>query len=274
MKIIIKKPVAAQSSAALVGAAVLVGTALAFSPQVYAQQDEQKESVERGGAGSRTIEEVIVTAQKRDEAIQDVPISMSVMTEEFIVEQGINDLANALLFVPSVKITSAGFFVAPNARGFTFNNNNKAFEPPLGLAIDGIPYTRIPYFLAATFDLKRIEVLRGPQGTTFGKNTTAGLIHMITKDPTEELNASLSLQHGELDRRRAELAVSGPLISDVVNFRLAGFTDERNGYVANTTHAVDPKAQERFLGYDRDGFASSWHFRILLGRTSSSVMKM
>lgn len=254
MKIIIKKPVAAQSSAALVGAAVLVGTALTFSPQVYAQQDEPKESVERVGAGSRTIEEVIVTAQKRDEAIQDVPISMSVMTEEFIVDQGINDLANALLFVPSVKITSAGFFVAPNARGFTFNNNNKAFEPPLGLAIDGIPYTRIPYFLAATFDLKRIEVLRGPQGTTFGKNTTAGLIHMITKDPTEELNASLSVQHGELDRRRAEMAVSGPLINDVMNFRLAGFIDERDGYVANTTHGVDPKAQERFLGYDRDGF--------------------
>ncbi|WP_373089796.1 TonB-dependent receptor [Zhongshania sp.] len=219
---------------------------------------------------SRAIEEVIVTAQKRDEAVQDVPISLSVMTSDFIVEQGISDLASALLFVPNVKITAAGFFAAPNSRGFTFNNNNKAFEPPLGLAIDGIPYTRIPYFLAATFDLQRIEVLRGPQGTTFGKNTTAGLIHMITNDPTEELTAQFSHQQGELDRQRTELAVGGPLLEDLVEFRIAGFVDEREGYVRNTSYGTMADAQDRFLGYSRDGFRA----KLAVKNLGSSQLKL
>lgn len=245
--------------------AALMAIALLLAPLASAQQDERSEAGNEPRVRSRAIEEVIVTAQKRDEAIQDVPISMSVMTDDFMVEQGINDLATALLFVPNVKITSAGFFAAPNARGFTFNNNNKAFEPPLGLAIDGIPYTRIPYFLAATFDLQRIEVLRGPQGTTFGKNTTAGLIHMITNDPGDEYSGRLSVQSGELDRERVELAVGGPLIKDVLNFRLAGMVDKREGYVTNTTHQVDPNVQERFLGYDRDGVRAKLEFPDILG---------
>ena len=184
---------------------------------------------------SREIEEVIVSAQKRDEAVQDVPISMSVMDANFMVEQGVTDLREALLYVPNVAVEQAGFFAAPRARGFTFNNNNKAFEPPLGLAIDGIPYTRIPYFLAATFDLKRIEVLRGPQGTTFGKNTTAGLIHMLTADPTEEFAFSANAQTGELNRQRVELMASGPVIKDFMNIRVAAFDDKRDGFVENTT---------------------------------------
>ena len=201
---------------------------------------------------SRAIEEVIVSATKRDQAVQDVPISMSVMDANFMVEQGVTDLREALLYVPNVQVEQAGFFAAPRARGFTFNNNNKAFEPPLGLAIDGLPYTRIPYFLAATFDLKRIEVLRGPQGTTFGKNTTAGLIHMLTADPTEEFAFSANAQVGELNRRRIELMASAPL-SDKFGIRVAGFDDKRDGFVENTTAATNPKAQDEFRGHDRHG---------------------
>ena len=227
---------------------------------LLANTDIRAEPAER-----RVIEEVIVTAQKRDEAIQDVPISMSVMTNEFMVEQGINDLATALLFVPNVKITAAGFFVAPNARGFTFNNNNKAFEPPLGMAVDGIPYTRIPYFLGASLDVKRIEVLRGPQGTTFGKNTTAGVIHMLTKDPTEELNIFVSAQRGELDRERTEIALSGPLLPGFLNARVAVFKDQREGYVDNTTNAIDSQARDNFLGHDREGLRTKLHFTDLFG---------
>jgi outer membrane receptor protein involved in Fe transport len=202
----------------------------------------------------RVIEEVIVSAQKRDEAVQDVPISMSVMDAKFIAEQGITDLREALLYVPNVQVEQAGFFAAPRARGFTFNNNNKAFEPPLGLAIDGVPYTRIPYFLAATFDLKRIEVLRGPQGTTFGKNTTAGLIHIMTQDPGEVWDANLSVQGGEFERERYEVSAGGPLLNDKLRIRLAGFDDKRKGFVGNTADETYSKAQKDFRGHDRHGY--------------------
>lgn len=190
---------------------------------------------------------------------------MSVMDADFMVEQGVTDLREALLYVPNVAVEQAGFFAAPRARGFTFNNNNKAFEPPLGLAIDGLPYTRIPYFLAATFDLKRIEVLRGPQGTTFGKNTTAGLIHMLTADPSDTFTGNFSAQTGDFERERYEASFGGPLIPDVLNFRLAAFTDTRDGFVENTTDDVNPKAQENFRGHDRDGYRIKLEFPDVLG---------
>lgn len=213
----------------------------------------------------RVIEEIIVSAQKRDEAIQDVPISMSVMTAEFMVDQGVTDLREALLYVPNVAVEQAGFFAAPRARGFTFNNNNKAFEPPLGLAIDGLPYTRIPYFLAATFDLKRIEVLRGPQGTTFGKNTTAGLIHILTAEPSDEFTGNFSAQGGDFKRERYEASIGGPVIPDIMRFRLAAFTDTRDGFIENTTDDVNPKAQENFRGHDRDGYRFKLDFPDVAG---------
>lgn len=214
---------------------------------------------------NRVIEEVIVSAQKRDEALQDVPISMSVMTGDFMVEQGVTDLREALLYVPNVQVEQAGFFSAPRARGFTFNNSNKAFEPPLGIAVDGIPYTRIPYFLAATFDLNRIEVLRGPQGTTFGKNTTAGLIHMLTADPQDDFEAALSAQTGEENRRRYEMMLSGPVINDVVLVRFAAFDDKRDGFMDNTTDAIVDTAQSEFRGHDRNGMRLKFLFPDLAG---------
>ncbi|MGH7821296.1 MAG: TonB-dependent receptor plug domain-containing protein [Candidatus Binatia bacterium] len=112
----------------------------------------------------RVIEEIVVTAQRREQLIEDVPISMSVLDSDFIAEQGIGDVREALLFTPNARVDSAGFFAAPRIRGFTFNNNNKAFEPPAGLALDGVPYTRVGYFTSALFDVERVEVLRGPQG--------------------------------------------------------------------------------------------------------------
>jgi iron complex outermembrane recepter protein len=168
----------------------------------------------RTAASHRVIEEIVVTAQKREQFVEDVPISMSVIDSKFIAEQGITDVREAALFVPNAKVEIAGFFAAPRVRGFSFNNNNKAFEPPAGLAVDGVPYTRIGYFQSALFDLERLEVLRGPQGTTFGKNTTAGLFSVVTRDPSPEYTGHVDVQLGEYDRHRAEGAIGGPLVRE------------------------------------------------------------
>ncbi|MGH7804280.1 MAG: TonB-dependent receptor, partial [Candidatus Binatia bacterium] len=194
---------------------------------------------------ARQVEEIVVTAQRREQDAQDVPISMSVLDREFLAGQGVTDVREAMLFAPNVKVESAGFFSAPRIRGFTVNNNNVAFEPPAGMALDGVPYTNVAYFQAALFDTERVEVLRGPQGTTFGKNTTAGLIHVVSKDPSDEYSAFADLQYGELDRQRVELGIGGPLWKDVVNLRLAGLYDSRDGFVENTTAAVVPEAGDR-----------------------------
>lgn len=185
--------------------------------------------------------------------MEDVPISISVVDQKFIASWGITDVREAMLFVPNVKVEEAGFFASPRVRGFSFNNNNKAFEPPAGIALDGIPYTRVEYFNAALFDVQRIEALRGPQGTTFGKNTTAGLIHVITQNPTDEFVGYADVQRGELDRLRIEAAVGGPLIPDRLNFRIAALHDERDGFIRNTTAALVPGIPERLRSQGRKG---------------------
>ncbi|MEK6806684.1 MAG: TonB-dependent receptor [Pseudomonadota bacterium] len=211
------------------------------------------------------LEEIVVTAQKRgDESIKDVPLSISVVNEKMIADMAITNVREAMLFVPNVKVEEAGYFMIPRIRGFTTNNNNKAFEPPAGLAIDGIPYGRVEYFNSGLFDISRVEALRGPQGTTFGKNTTAGLLHIITRDPTPEFKGYVDAQAGEFDRRRIEFGVGGALIPDVLNVRVAGMSDSQRGYIFNTTKAISARADEFAQGRDNQGFRAKLLFPNLL----------
>lgn len=201
---------------------------------------------------STQLDDIVVTSQKRVQSIQDVPISVTALTSQMLFEQGVTDVREALQLAPNASIDSAGFFSAPRVRGFTLNNNNKAFEPPVGMAFDGIPHARIEYFQAALMDTARIEVLRGPQGTSFGKNTTAGLIQIISKEPTSSPEGSLQIERGELGRQHIEAAYSGPLTNGL-NFRIAGLLDERDGYVDNTTGAIVDAAPEAFKDRKRTG---------------------
>ena len=201
------------------------------------------------------LQEVTVTAQKIKQSARDVPISMSVMSDKFVAEHGITDIVQAMQYVPNVKIASGGFFAAPQARGFSFNNNNKAFESPLGIAFDGIPYTNTTYFNAGLFDIQRVEVLRGPQGTTFGKNTTAGLVSIVTADPTSDFTGVASVQYGQLGRHHYEGAFGGPIIRDFLEFRVALVKDDLAGYIHNTT----PPFAGASGAYTEDGHLSLLH---------------
>src|SRR5581483_5178810 len=211
------------------------------------------------------FEEVVVTAQKVKQSARDVPISMSVMSDKFVAEKGIVDIVQAMQYVPNVKIASGGFFAAPQARGFSFNNNNKAFESPLGIAFDGIPYTNTTYFNSGLFDIQRVEVLRGPQGTTFGKNTTAGLVSIVTADPTPNFSSVVTVQAGQIGRRHYEGAIAGPIVSDVVEFRVAYIYDKRDGFVKNTAKDESPDAIDPMRGYDHKGYRAKLKFPDLFG---------
>lgn len=247
-----------------------VVTALVWSLQSFGQAAGEETYKQEIKADNRVIEEIIVSAQKRDEAIQDVPISMSVVTDEFMAEQGITDIQGAMRHVPNMEISPTGdeldpFSVAPRCRGITVGTAQKGFEPPCALAVDGIPYTQLQYFQAALFDLKRIEVLRGPQGTTFGKNSTAGLVHLITKGPTDEFTGHVVVQSGGFNRRRLEGAVGGALLPGLLNFRLAGMSEEQDGFFKNTTAQVEPEAVKRPGSQDRQAFRAKLGFPNLWG---------
>ncbi len=215
----------------------------------------------------RVIEEVIVSAQKREQVSQKVPISMSVMSDVFIQEQGIVDVAEALKFVPNFKIVEYGNIVSPQCRGFTVSEGNPSFEAPCGFALDGVAFSRGAYFSAGLFDLKRMEVLRGPQGTTFGKNTTAGVVSLYSKDPTEEFAINMSLQYGleGVGQTRGELGIGGPIIEDVVLFRLAGVKEDRDGFMENTYHQTDPSVDEEVGQKERTTYRAKLTFPNVMG---------
>lgn len=225
----------------------------------------EEETAPKPSESRRSLEEIVVTAQKREQSIQDVPISISVMSETFIKEQGITDLADALLFTPNFRVVQTSFSITPQCRGFVVEFANAAFEPPCGVAIDGTAYTRAYYFASALFDLQRIEVLRGPQGTTFGKNTTAGVVSVVTKDPSEEYNTNIDLQYGPDGRRRAELGVGGALLPGVAEIRIAGLFEDRLGQTRNTTAAIDPEVPEFGGGRDRVGIRTKLLFPDVVG---------
>ncbi|MGB0920507.1 MAG: TonB-dependent receptor [Alphaproteobacteria bacterium] len=178
------------------------------------------------------LDEIIVTAQKRAESVQDVPISMSAIDSEFIKEVSIGDLNELSLYIPNVKIGASPTAASMYIRGLG-SGGNRGFEQSVGLFVDGIYFGRINYLTDGMVDLNRVEVLRGPQGTLFGKNTVAGALSIWTGMPSDEWTASGSALFGEHNHMRFRAMVSGPVVEDTLSFRLAGMRDLRDGLVEN-----------------------------------------
>ena len=141
------------------------------------------------GIAQAQIDEIIVTANKREQTLQDIPVSVSVTTSEQIEQSAIVDLIDLQSAVPTLRVsqlqkTSQTNFVI---RGFGNGANNPGIEPAVGVYIDGVARTRSAGAMADLPTIERVEVLGGPQSTLFGKNASAGVISMTTKLPEQEL---------------------------------------------------------------------------------------
>lgn len=199
------------------------------------------------------IEEVMVTAQKREQSIRDVPISLLAIDAEFMAEKGITDFSELANFVPNVKMrTDNGAGINMNIRGFAKQSGNTAFDQAVGLLVDGVPYNDNDFFTTGMIDIARIEVLRGPQGTLLGKNTTAGLINITTRRPGDEYSGYVDMQGGDYDHKRVEAAFGGPLINSLINFRVALLSDKRDGVFTNTTADIEEDPRSFFPGNRKD----------------------
>ncbi|MEH6608892.1 MAG: TonB-dependent receptor [Halioglobus sp.] len=183
---------------------------------------------------AQMLEEVIVTAQKRAESLQDVPISVSAVQGEKLQSAGIANMAALADYVPNLHIASASVNTNIYMRGIG-SGNNQAFEQSVGMYIDGIYMGRGRQYRAGFVDVERVEVLRGPQGTLFGKNTVAGAVNITTAsaDPGEELNGEIAASVESYDGRVYEGYLSGSL-SDTFGARVAFKYRETDGYVENT----------------------------------------
>lgn len=180
------------------------------------------------GTSERVPGEIIVTAQRRAESLSRVGATVSVVGGEALVSQGVDSAADLTRFVPGFQATqSYNGNPVYILRGVGFNSPNANSTPPVGLYQDevAIPY---PYMsLGMVFDLERVEVLKGPQGTLYGRNATGGLVNFIAAKPTSEMSGGATLEVGNFETVNATAYVSGP-VADWARVRVAGNTQNRN----------------------------------------------
>ena len=200
------------------------------------------------GTNAAELEEVIVTAQKRAESLQDVPVSLVAISGTKIEEAGMHSFAELSQYVPNLNITENSLNTIISMRGIGVGAN-QAFEQSVGVYVDGIHYGKSRQSRTALFDVQQVEVLRGPQGILFGKNTLAGAINVITATPEtdEEFGGKISASKESFDGTTVEGHLTGS-IGDTIGLRLA-FKDRSNdGSFENTyTGAVNktmPSADE------------------------------
>ena len=198
------------------------------------------------------LEEIIVTAQKRVENLQEVPLSVSAVSGDKIEKAGIENLEDLTAYLPNIHFTETGLSTQVRVRGIG-SDNSQGFEQSVGMYIDGIYYGRAQLFRAPMMDMSRAELLRGPQTTLFGKNSIAGALNLTSARPTDEFEGKVSLSH-EIEQNQTEFngMVSGPL-SETVNARLAVRTYSEDGYFDNsTTGNQEPHTEEESVRLSLD----------------------
>nr|WP_321361463.1 TonB-dependent receptor [uncultured Hyphomonas sp.] len=216
-------------------------TALAASQTpAYAQETGDEDS-------SRTLKTVTITATKREQTLQDVPVAVSVVDSSVIDQAEILDLNDLQSIVPSLRIgqyqTSANtnFII----RGFGNGDNNAGIEPSVGVFIDGVYRSRSAAQISDLPNIQRVEVLRGPQSTLFGKNASAGVISIVTEKPQYEWGGSAEATIGNYNMVRVAGDVTGP-ISDKVAFSLGGNYNSRDGYANDLNTGADINDRNRW----------------------------
>jgi len=185
------------------------------------------------------IEDIVVTATKRSERMKDVPISMSAISAEQLDQTGVRDLKSIAEYIPNLQISQSNDFRSTvTIRGVGAQSRNIGFDARVGVYVDGVYMGQSPSLNQELLDLERVEVLRGPQGTLFGKNTVAGAINLVTKKPGDELEGQVSADFGNLNYREFKGMVNIP-ISDKVSTKFSIAKTDRDGYVENITTGND-----------------------------------
>ena len=183
-------------------------------------------------AAQTVLEETIVTAQKREQTLQEVPISVNVLSESELKLAQVLDGRSLVQLTPSMTFTEGYSSIATtyNIRGVGSYVFEGGIQPAVSMVVDGTPLARNGEFVADLADIERIEVLNGPQGTLFGRNSTGGAINVVRKRPTEEFEGYVEVGYsqGKQDDNGSlvRFAVSGPL-ADGVKGRLGGFYGKR-----------------------------------------------
>lgn len=223
-----KKPV--RSTMTRLRCAALAGTALLFALPAHAQETPQSTAAADTGSGSTDI---VVTAQRREQKLNDVGIAVSVISAKDLRALNINNATDIVRAIPNLKYNAYGSSqVVFNIRGVSQNDYGDQQEPPVAVYQDDSYASSITTAGFPIFDLARTEALRGPQGTLFGRNATGGAVQFISNQPSHDFGGYLSGTTGSFNQSVIEGALTGGL-SDTLAARVAGIYDRDSGYIKN-----------------------------------------
>lgn len=182
-------------------------------------------------AQETSVDDIIVTAQKREQSLQDVPIVVTTLSQETLQDAGVRDIKDLQILTPGMTVTSTSSESSTTARirGVGTVGDNPGLESSVGVVIDGVYRSRNSVGFGDLGELQRIEVLKGPQGTLFGKNTSAGVINIITEQPSFTPGYNAEVTVGNYGARALSGSVTGPL-SDTLAMRLYAGVSERDGF--------------------------------------------
>lgn len=229
----------------LLGATMLAATPSALLAQTATPADAATDAaVDEGEAEGGDI---IVTASKREQTLQDTPIAVSVTSAETIQQAQVRDLLDVQTLIPSLRVSQLQSSANTNfiIRGFGNGANNAGIEPSVGVFIDGVYRSRSAAQIGDLPNLRRIEVLRGPQSTLFGKNASAGIISVVTAPPSFTFGGSVEASYGNYNAIVAKADITGP-ISDTIAFSLAGNYNRRDGYADDLFLGTDVNDRNRY----------------------------
>lgn len=224
-------------------------------------QEKDAANAAQGNSGAQIqdtsrIENVVVRARKREETEQSTPVTLTAISGPTLERQFVASLSD-VRSVPNIKIQYVGQFraaMSATIRGIGYGGINSEIDPPVAVYVDGAYFTRNTTALLDLFDVESIEVLRGPQGTLFGRNALAGAINVRSKRPTGEFGVEGAVRAGNHGRIDLRAAIDIPLVEDKVAARIAFLSQNSDGYFTN---AVDNKP---FMGDDMIAFRPSIRF--------------
>jgi iron complex outermembrane recepter protein len=178
------------------------------------------------------LEEIVVTAEKRSENLQDVPASVVAFSQTALQNAGINNSVDLPFLTPGLLVSTNAAFGQPYLRGVGSDIINPGADSPVAVFVDNAYQARPTAAITDFYDVDRVEVLKGPQGTLYGRNASGGAMNIVTRDPDQTYSVDGDLEYGNYDQQRVRAAVNAPLGDDTA-IRIAGYFSQNDGYVRN-----------------------------------------
>ncbi len=210
--------------------------------------------------GQAALEEVVVTARKREESLQETPVAVSAFSAQGLEELGLRNISDLTKVVPNVDMYSGnGTTGSGNVfiRGIGARNTGVNFDSGVGIYVDGVYVSRADGAVLDNVDLQSVQVLRGPQGTLFGKNTTGGAILYTTNRPDEEYGGHAQVRVGNYNQLDSQVTVNVPLVADTLLSRFSLYQTKQDGYVHSEIPDGLPPQASGNSGYTEDEYSDT-----------------